>query len=93
MICDRNEKGKRRMWRETNCSGCKVERKVTLKARQHEKRTAVYVEGKNKVKLKAGQQEKMIRRGEECRKYRGNVTQTTHHTKKVEDEKATNSSH
>ena len=56
MICDRNGKGKRkRMWRETDCSGCKVERKVKLKVGQHEKRTAVYVKGKNEVKLKAGQ--------------------------------------
>ena len=43
------------MWRETNCSGCKVETKVKLKAGQHEERTAVYVKGKKKVKLKAGQ--------------------------------------
>ena len=32
-----------------------MERKVKLKAGQHEKRTAVYVKGKNKVKFKAGQ--------------------------------------
>ena len=70
-----------------------MEREVKLKAGQHEKRTAVYVKGKNKVKLKAGKHEKITRRGEECSKYRGNVTQTTHHTKMVEDEKATNSSH
>ena len=43
------------MWRGTNCSGCKVKRKVKLKAGQHEKRTAVNVKGKKKVKLKAGQ--------------------------------------
>jgi len=56
MMCDGNGKGKRKkMWRETDCSGCKVERKVKPKAGQHEKRTAVCVKGENKMKLKAGQ--------------------------------------